>query len=65
MSERDATTTPRCRHKFTALYGHFGPYKDQTVHYHACVNEACDRVLIGEGRQCDGKAHRREWLRGA
>ncbi len=51
----------RHRHEFTALWTHFGPYGDQTVHYHVCFTEGCYRVLLAEGRECDGsgKTHRR------
>ncbi len=54
----------RHRHEFTAIWDHFGPYGDQTVHYHPCFTEDCDRVLIGDGRDCDGKSatHRRKTL---
>jgi hypothetical protein len=52
-------------HEFTALYWHFGPYGDQTVHVHSCFGEKCDRVLVGKGRECDGnpKSHHRKTLR--
>lgn len=51
-------------HEFTALWFHFGPYGDQTVHVHSCFTEDCDRVLIGTGRECDGtsESHRRMTL---
>ena len=55
----------RHKHTFTALYWHFGPYGDQNVHVHDCFDEDCDRVLIGQGRTCDGNAqtHHRKTLR--
>jgi hypothetical protein len=55
----------RHRHEFTALYSHFGPYGRQDVHLHLCFDEDCHRVLVGDGRDCDGKAesHHRETLR--
>jgi len=57
----------RHRHDFTALWTHFGPYGDQTVHYHVCLDERCDRVLIGDGRDCKGanQKHRRKTLAAA
>lgn len=52
------------RHTFTALWYHFGPHGDQSVHVHQCFEEGCDRVLIGDGRRCGGRGteHRRMWL---
>lgn len=52
------------KHVFTALWWHFGPYGDQSVHVHSCFDEDCDRVLIGKGRKCDGNAasHHRKTL---
>lgn len=66
----DASATPtrpkakRHRHTFTALYYHFGPYGRQDVHVHACFDEDCSRVIIGEGRVCGGERtnHWRETL---
>lgn len=54
----------RHRHTFTALYYHFGPYGRQDVHVHACFDEDCSRVIIGEGRVCGGEGtnHWRETL---
>ncbi len=47
----------RHKHIFSALYWYFGPYGDESVHVHNCIAvEDCSRVLIGEGRECDGKA---------
>jgi hypothetical protein len=46
------------RHWFHALWCHFGPYGPQDVHYHPCVAGEpgdCYRVIIGPGRDCDGK----------
>lgn len=69
----------RHKHEFSALWSHFGPHGRQDVHVHSCYRgewigdpapapdfERCDRVLIGAGRDCDGKAesHHRETLRG-
>lgn len=56
------------------MFWHFGPFGRQDVHVHSCHagewrpaprhDEPCDRVLIGEGRECDGrpKSHHRETL---
>lgn len=54
----------RHRHEFTALWWHFGPYGLQDIHVHGCLDEECDRVLIGSGRSCDGApaSHHRETL---
>jgi hypothetical protein len=54
----------RCRHTFTALWWHLGPYGRQDIHVHSCFNQDCSRVLIGKGRKCDGKpeTHHRETL---
>jgi hypothetical protein len=60
----------RHRHRFHALWSHFGPHGRQDVHFHPCIVEErhdgldCDRVLIGKGRDCDGKTetHHRETL---
>ncbi len=53
------------KHEFTALYWHPGRYGDQGVHIHSCFREGCDRVLIGDGRNCDPKAtHQRKTLHG-
>lgn len=61
-------------HEFSLLYWHFGPYGRQDVHVHSCHagnwlpdrrdDDPCDRVLIGEGRSCDGRpeSHHRETL---
>lgn len=46
------------KHEFTALWYHFGQYGPQDVHIHGCFTEGCWRVLIGEGRECDGKMAR-------
>jgi len=57
---------PRHKHEFTLLYGHFGKYRRDadSVHYHVCFDYDCDRVVVGEGRSCDGKksSHHRETL---
>lgn len=57
----------RCRHRegFTVLYWHFGKYGRQDVHVHSCFSDGCSRVLVGAGRECDGKpeSHKRESLR--
>lgn len=60
----DSRRSKRHKHVFTLLYWHFGPYGDQTVHIHSCFTDDCDRVLIGQGRNCSGSAadHRRETL---
>lgn len=52
MSPRHSET----EHEYTALFWHFGPYSDQSVHAHSCFDEGCDHVLIGAGRTCDGQA---------
>ena len=58
----------RHRHEFSMLYWHFGPVGRQDVHVHSCRpwedGDQCWRVLIGEGRACDGKSksHHRETL---
>lgn len=59
------------KHTFTALWARFGPFGRGDVHYHPCVHgdlisgPFCDRVLVGPGRDCDGKpeTHHRETLR--
>jgi len=45
----------RHKHKWTALWDHFGPYGRQDVHRHVCFVEGCDAHLIGPGRDCSGK----------
>jgi hypothetical protein len=62
--QKNEARARRHRHEFTALYWHFGPHGDQSVHVHSCFTEGCDRVLIGEGRRCDGEpaSHRRASL---
>jgi hypothetical protein len=55
------------RHWFHAWPTHFGPYGRQDVHYHVCCAGepgSCWRVLVGAGRECDGKpeSHHRETL---
>lgn len=56
------------RHFFSALWWHFGKFGRQDVHVHSCLNEThgerCDRVVIGEGRECEGpeQRHWRETL---
>lgn len=53
------------KHEFSALWWHFGPYGPQDVHVHSCFTEGCDRVVIGDGRECDvskGQRHRRMTL---
>ncbi len=46
----------RHRHVFSALWWRFGPYGPQDVHVHSCIDDdGCDRVLVGQGRECDGK----------
>lgn len=63
----------RHRHEFSMLWWHFGPYGRQDVHVHSCYAGAwdrqppegdCERILIGEGRDCDGRpeSHHRETL---
>ncbi len=56
----------RHKHEFTALWWYFGPYGRQDAHVHSCFTDDCDRVLVGQGRSCDGKpeSHKRETLRG-
>ena len=52
------------RHVFTALWWNFGPYGRQDVHVHDCFTEGCQRVVIGQGRNCKrGAEHHRETLR--
>jgi hypothetical protein len=57
-------TAKRHKHEFTALWWHFGPYGRQDVHVHDCFDEDCDRVVVGDGRDCDGQgeSHHRETL---
>lgn len=61
------------RHEFSALWGTFGPYGRQDVHYHCCYagcwdgpipDDACQRILVGPGSSCDGRGetHHRETL---
>ena len=52
------------RHGFIALWSNFGPYGDQSVHYHPCFGDDCDRVLIAPGRDCGGprQEHEAIWL---
>lgn len=54
----------RHKHKFSALWWHFGSYGPQDVHVHDCFTEGCDRVLIANGRGCGGpdQPHRRKTL---
>lgn len=54
------------RHEWTGLWWHFGPFGPQDVHVHSCFDEDCARVLIGQGRNCDGDpaSHHRETLDG-
>lgn len=40
-------------HEFTSLWTHFGPYGDQSVHFHPCTVEGCPVVKIGRGRTCN------------
>lgn len=60
---REDVSTPtrpkakRHEHTFTALYYYFGPHGPQDVHVHACFDEDCSRVLIGDGRTCSGSAY--------
>jgi hypothetical protein len=59
------TACKKHRHTFTALWAHSynSPYGSKNAeHYHACVDEDCNRVLVGKGKNCDGKpgSHRRE-----
>lgn len=61
----------RHKHTWTALWWNFGPHGRQDVHVHSCFDHtddrgSCGRVLVGEGRSCDGRpeSHRRETLRG-
>jgi hypothetical protein len=60
---KSVTFTPaakRHRHAWHALYWHFGPYGPQDVHVHPCMRDECERVMIGDGRECSLKAeHRR------
>jgi len=46
----------RHEHEFTALWWHFGPHGNQDVHLHSCFTQGCSRVLVGDGRECDGKS---------
>lgn len=52
-------------HIWTSLWSCFGPYRPPPeVHYHPCHDPDCSRVLVGLGRNCDGKGftHWRETL---
>ncbi len=54
-------------HWFTALWSHLGPYGPQDVHIHDCIEGEpgdCHEVIVGPGRDCDGKreTHRRDRL---
>jgi hypothetical protein len=52
----NTTTQKAARHVFHSLWAQFGPYGRQDVHYHPCTkHEGCSMVLIGSGRNCDGK----------
>jgi hypothetical protein len=53
------------KHTFTALWSHFGQFGRQDIHVHGCFDYDCDRVVIGKGRECDGKpgSHHRETLK--
>lgn len=48
----------RHRHEFSRLWATFGPFGNQEVHYHVCINGDgdCSRVVMGDGRQCDPSA---------
>jgi hypothetical protein len=52
------TAVAEHEHYFTSLYAHFGRFKRQDIHYHRCIEGEpgdCDIILIGEGRECDGR----------
>jgi hypothetical protein len=51
-SDRVPTAKSEQAHEWTLLYDHFGPYGDQSEHFHACFN--CDAILVGSGRRCLG-----------
>lgn len=55
----------RHKHVFHGLWWKFGPYGRQDVHVHDCREPSCERVLVGVGRECQGKdsPHHRETLR--
>lgn len=58
-----SVSAKRHKHTFTGLWVHFGPYGPQDIHYHPCWDQECDRVLIGQGRECVADHdHRRETL---
>ena len=42
-------------HDFHAMFWHYGPYGDQTVHLHPCGGN-CEWELVGEGWDCDPEA---------
>lgn len=53
------------KHWFTSLWYQLGPYGRQDVHLHSCIEGGelgarCDRVLVGEGRECEG-AKQKHW----
>ena len=51
-------------HWFSPFAQHYGKHGPQDVHYHPCVEDDCERVLLGDGRLCDGQAstHQRKRL---
>jgi hypothetical protein len=57
-------TSKHHKHQFGSIWWHFGQYGRQDVHIHSCFDFDCDRVLVGEGRDCDGpgQPHHRETL---
>ena len=67
------TPARKHRHEFSAIGWTFGPFGRQDVHVHSCYagcwtgalpEDACQRVLIAPGRECDGEpaSHHRETL---
>jgi len=43
----------RHKHTFSAFYWHFGKYGPSNVHVHPCMDDDCDRILIGRDRECN------------
>ena len=56
MSAKQKHSFTSDAHLFTSLWAHFGPFGDQSGHFHPCSNGDCrDAILVGEGRTCAGK----------
>jgi hypothetical protein len=60
----NAEKVRRHRHWFSGPWTHFGRYGPQDVHYHPCIEDGCNRVLIADGRDCGGhdQPHKRKTL---